>query len=267
MSKTVGFIGGGNMASAMIGGMIKNGYDKTSIMASDLNEQSLNSLREAHGIVTTSDNCTVAQHSDILFLAVKPHIYAPVIAQIKSAIKEDCIVVLIAAGQSIAHVKELFGKEIKVVRTMPNTPALVGEGMSAVCPDTLTSDQEVQDVLKIFKGFGKAQIVPESMMDAVTAVSGSSPAYVFLFIEAMADAAVAHGMPRAQSYTFAAQAVLGAAKMVLETGMHPGALKDMVCSPGGTTIAAVATLEKEGLRNAVISAMNDCVKKQQDMSK
>ena len=150
---------------------------------------------------------------------------------------------------------------------MPNTPAMVLEAMSALTPNESVTAEEMQTITEIFESFGKAEIVPESLMDAVTGISGSSPAYVYLFIEAMADAAVADGMPRTQAYKFAAQAVYGAAKMVLETGRHPGELKDAVCSPGGTTIAAVAKLEEKGLRDAVISAQRCCVAKSKDMGK
>lgn len=160
----------------------------------------------------------------------------------------------------------MFERKVKVVRVMPNTPALVGEGMSALCPNDIVTKEELEYIVTIFESFGKAEIVSEKLMDVVTAVSGSAPAYVYMFIEAMADAAVLDGMPRNQAYKFAAQAVYGSAKMVLETGMHPGALKDMVCSPGGTTIEAVATLEEKGLRTAVISAMRNCTKKSIEMS-
>lgn len=144
---------------------------------------------------------------------------------------------------------------------MPNTPALVGEGMTGVCANDFVTEEELQLVLTLLKSFGRAEVVPEYLMDTVTGVSGSSPAYVFLFLEALADAAVAEGMPRKQAYEFAAQSVLGSAKMLLETGMHPGELKDMVCSPGGTTIEAVAVLERENLRSAVIDATRACIRK------
>lgn len=144
---------------------------------------------------------------------------------------------------------------------MPNTPALVGEGMTGVCANDLVTEEELQLVLTLLKSVGRAEVVPEYLMDTVTGVSGSSPAYVFLFLEALADAAVAEGMPRKQAYEFAAQSVLGSAKMLLETGMHPGELKDMVCSPGGTTIEAVAVLERENLRSAVIDATRACIRK------
>ena len=147
---------------------------------------------------------------------------------------------------------------MKIVRTMPNTPALVGEGMTAACVNEYVTEEEKAYALKILGSFGKAEVVAEGLIDAVVAVSGSAPAYVFMFIEAMADAAVAEGMPRPQAYQFAAQAVYGSAKMVLETGKHPGELKDMVCSPAGTTIEAVAVLEERGLRSSVIEAMRVC---------
>ena len=144
---------------------------------------------------------------------------------------------------------------------MPNTPALVGEGSQVVCPDNLTSDEDLQNVLTLLRSFGQADIVTEPILDIVGAVSGSSPAFVFMFIEALADGAVAEGMPRKQAYDFAAQAVLGSAKMVLETKKHPGELKDMVCSPAGTTIEGVNTLEKEGMRSAVMDAVRACIQK------
>lgn len=149
---------------------------------------------------------------------------------------------------------------------MPNTPALVAEGMTAVCPNANVTKQELSNVMLMLQSFGKAEIMPEGLIDAVTGISGSSPAYVFMFIEAMADAAVMYGMPRDKAYLFASQAVLGSAKMVMESGRHPGELKDMVCSPGGTTIEAVAELEKTGLRASVISGVKACIEKSISMT-
>lgn len=267
MNKTIGFIGCGNMGVAMIGGIIKaNIVSPSNIIVGDLNVKSLEEAKAKYGINITTDNNEVARTSDILILAVKPNLYPVVINQIKTQVKEEVIIVTIAAGKDIKGTEESFGKKLKVVRVMPNTPALVGEGMSAICPNEIITKEEVEEIVTIFESFGKAEIVSEKLMDVVTAVSGSAPAYVYMFIEAMADAAVLDGMPRNQAYKFAAQAVLGASKMVLDTGMHPGALKDMVCSPGGTTIEAVATLEEKGLRTAVISAMRACTKKSIDMS-
>ncbi|MBR5127932.1 MAG: pyrroline-5-carboxylate reductase [Roseburia sp.] len=265
--KTIGFIGAGNMGGAMIGGICNSGLIlPEQIIASDYSAVALEKLHDTYGIRTALSNEDVASTSDILFLAIKPNKFAEVLPTIASSLKNNCIVISIAAGQSIASVESLLGTDKKVVRAMPNTPALVSESMSALCCNTLVSDSELAMVKQLFECFGKAEIVPENMIDAVIGVSGSSPAYVYMFIEAMADAAVADGMPRAMAYKFAAQSVLGAAKMVLETGRHPGDLKDMVCSPGGTTIEAVAALEAGGLRNAVITAQRACVQKSKDMT-
>lgn len=175
--------------------------------------------------------------------------------------------ITIAAGITLEKLKNMFGKDIKTVRTMPNTPAMAGEGMTAVIPNEFITENELKEVMEILNSFEKAEIIEEKLIDAVIAVSGSSPAYVYMMIEAMGDAAVAGGMTRDKAYKFAAQAVLGSAKMVLETGIHPGELKDMVCSPGGTTIEAVAALEENGFRNAIIKAMKICEEKSKEMSK
>jgi len=262
----IGFIGCGNMASAMIGGIIKNKIaDKAEIMASDKSEYMKEKAQNQFGILVTEDNKEVAQFADVLVLAVKPFYYENVITEIREVVKDETIIVSIAPGKTIRWIETLFNKKIKLVRTMPNTPALVGEGMSGMCRNAQVEDVELNQVKEIFCGFGKAEVVSEDLMDAVVGVSGSSPAYVFMFIEAMADAAVADGMPRAQAYRFAAQAVLGSAKMVLETGKHPGELKDMVCSPKGTTIEAVRVLEAKGMRSAVMEAQKACVKKAQEV--
>lgn len=258
----LGFIGCGNMASAMMGGIIKKGIIKgEEIIASDLNENILKNAKENLEINITTDNLKVVNESEIVVLAVKPQYYQTVISQIKDEVTPDKIIITIAPGKTISWVQEQFKKEIKLIRTMPNTPALVGEGITGVCSNKLISKEELDNVCTILSGFGKVEIITENLMDVVVSVSGSSPAYVFLFIEAMADAAVADGMPRVQAYKFASQAVLGSAKMIMETEKHPGELKDMVCSPGGTTIEAVRVLEEKGFRSAVIEAMKACTKK------
>ena len=263
MNKTIAFIGGGNMASAIIGGILKAGIaTKDRLIATSKTEKTAASLKERFGILTTTDNLAAARQADILFLAVKPHLFAEIITEIKDHVRPDALIISIAAGQTIEKIESAFAREIRLVRAMPNTPALVGEAMSAL----YATEADLADAGEIFHSFGKCETVPEAMIDTVIGVSGSSPAYVYMFIEAMADAAVADGMPRTQAYKFAAQAVLGSAKMVLETGTHPGALKDAVCSPGGTTIEAVAVLEQQGLRSAVIAAQRACVQKSKDMS-
>ena len=264
---TIGFIGLGNMASAIIGGMLKKGVaEQSGLWGSDKTEKALAAAQEKFGMHVTLDNCEVAKNADILFLAVKPNFMSDVIDQIKDAVTEEKLIVSIAAGKTLDYLYGAFGnKALKIIRCMPNTPALVLEGCTGVCPSENVTEEELSEVLRLLRAFGTASVVPERLMDVVVGVSGSSPAYVFMFIEAMADAAVAEGMPRAQAYEFAAQAVLGSAKMVLETGMHPGELKDMVCSPAGTTIQAVKVLEEKGFRAAVMDAVEACVEKSRNL--
>ena len=260
MSKKLGFIGCGNMGKAMIHGVLASGKAQASdILASAKTEGSREKNAAELGIRLTADNKSVAEFADILFLAVKPQYYEEVIAEIKDTVSDDEIIVSIAPGKTLDWFTEQFGRELKVIRTMPNTPAMVKEGMMGMCIGSKVTEEDVALVRDICEGFSQTEVIPEHLMDVVTAVSGSSPAYVFMFIEAMADAAVAGGMPRQQAYKFAAQAVLGSAKMVLETGMHPGELKDMVCSPAGTTIQAVRVLEERGMRSSVIEAMMKCL--------
>lgn len=262
----LGFIGTGNMASAIMGGVIKNEiFAANEIIGADLFAPGREKAKAQHGIHVTADNKEVVEQSEVIILSVKPQFYESVITEIRDFVKEDQIIITIAPGKTLAWLAEKFAKDVKIVRTMPNTPAMVGEGMTAACPNEHMTEEEIAYVKKILESFSRVEVVPEKLMDTVTAVSGSSPAYVYMFIEAMADAAVSGGMPRPQAYNFAAQAVLGSAKMVLETGMHPGALKDMVCSPGGTTIEAVRTLEGYGFRSAVIEAMKVCEEKSKSM--
>lgn len=257
----VAFIGAGNMAQAMIGGILRQGIlPKKEIIATAATQKTLDKVAAEYGIAVTLDNRKAAE-ADIVVLAVKPIYYEKVIQEIKDVVSETQLIVTIAAGKSVAWVEEAFGCHRKIIRTMPNVPAQVGEGITAICPNSLVTEEEVREVCSLLEGCGKAEVIQENIMDAVIAVSGSSPAYVFLFIEAMADAAVAEGMPRKQAYQFAAQSVLGSAKMVLETGKHPAELKDMVCSPAGTTIDAVRRLEEKGFRGIVMDAMQACAEK------
>lgn len=262
----IGFIGLGNMASAMIGGMLKKKLVLSNeVYGADKSLAAAEKCSEEYGINILADNVSVVKEVDFLFLAVKPIFLPEVVEEIKDAVSEDTVIISIVAGKTVSYIEELFGKRIKLVRSMPNTPALVLEGCSALVQGDLVSDGEFEQVKKLFSAFGTVHEVPERMMDAVVGVSGSSPAYVFMFIEAMADAAVCAGMPRNQAYQMAAQAVMGSAKMVLETGKHPAELKDMVCSPGGTTIEAVKVLEEMGMRAAVMDAMDACIEKSRNL--
>jgi pyrroline-5-carboxylate reductase len=266
MDKKIGFIGSGNMAKAILGGLLSSGVAASeSIMASALTEATIKDIHKEFNISTTRDNKLVADSSDYLFLAVKPDQYSGVIEEVKNHLRENAIVITIAAGVTLRSLGEQLGEKVKIVRTMPNTPSLVGEGMSALCPNDKVTEQEMAEVMELFRSFGQAEILDEYLMDAVPAVSGSSPAYAFMFIEALADGAVKQGIPRDKAYKMAAQALLGAAKMVLETGSHPGELKDAVCSPGGATIEAVSTLERTGFRASVLAAMESCYKKSANM--
>lgn len=261
MKYKVGFIGCGNMASAIIGGLKANAnIAENEIIAADALPEALERAHKDLG-VDTGDNRMVAADSDILFLSVKPQYYETVICEIKDILPKDQIIITIAPGKTLNWLSGQLGSDKKIIRTMPNTPALVGAGITGVCKNENVTDEEFNYAMTLLSSFGLAESIPENLMDVCVSVSGSSPAYVFMFIEAMADAAVADGMPRDKAYKFAAQAVLGSAKMVLETGKHPAELKDMVCSPGGTTIEAVRVLEEKGMRSAVFEAMKACTKK------
>lgn len=259
MKMKLGFIGTGNMASAIIGGIIKNQIiPAEEIIGADLFAPGREYVKKQFGIHVTDSNKEAVESSEVIVLSVKPQFYADVIKEIKDDIKDNQILITIAPGKTLAWLAEQFGKNVKIVRTMPNTPALVGEGMTAACPNEHLTKDELSYVIKLLESFGRVEVIPENLMDVVVSVSGSSPAYVFMLIEEMADAAVSGGMPRTQAYKFAAQAVMGSAKMILDTGKHPGELKDMVCSPAGTTIEAVRTLEEHGFRSAVFEAMKVC---------
>lgn len=264
--KKIGFIGAGNMATAIIKGMIESKeISGNDLWASDIDAKKLEALSSTYGLHTSLDNQVIAQEVDILFLAVKPFLLEQVISSIKEVVRHDQVIVSIAAGKSISLIEDMFGQPMKIIRVMPNTPALVKEGMSAIAYHESVTQEEVTWVHHIFNTLGRAEIVNESLIEAIGAVSGASPAYVYMFIEALGDAGVKAGLSRSQAYTFAAQSVLGSAKMVLETGMHPGALKDMVTSPRGSTIEGVEALEKEGFRYAVMHAVDQCLKKTEKM--
>lgn len=263
----IGFIGTGNMGSAIMKGIIASGVVSAGdILGSARSEEKKASLEKEMGIQVEMDNSLVARHADVLVIGVKPNIVRGVLREVFDEIDENKIVVSIAAGVTIEALEDMIGENKKIIRVMPNTPALVRESMSAICINRNIGEENVKSVEKIFSAIGKTEVIEERLMDAVIGVSGSSPAYVYMMIEAMADAAVRGGMKRDKAHKFAAQSVMGAAKMVLETGIHPGELKDMVCSPAGTTIEAVSILEEKGFRNAIISAQTACAEKSKQMS-
>lgn len=260
----VGFIGCGNMGGAMIGGVIrKNLLDKKNIYVYDTDTEKLNKFCSELEINAATSLKEIVSNCKYIILAIKPNVCKPVLSELASYLNGDNVIISIAAGVTVKVIKEA-SKSNRVVRVMPNTPALVGEGASAIVFNEFIDAEEQQFIIELFKTLGKAYIVPEKLMDAVGAVSGSGPAYVYIFIEALADAGVLGGLSRQLSYELAAQTVLGSAKMVLETGKHPGALKDDVCSPGGSTIEGVKSFEENGFRGAIIDAavavMNKTIK-------
>ena len=250
----IGFVGMGNMAGAIMRGILKS-FAPEDILFFDANTAQMEKVTAETGVSHVSSNTELVKQVKYLVLAVKPQILPKVMPEIKEVITKDHVVISIAAGYGIADLAAGLGEQVRIVRVMPNTPAMVGEGMSGVAYDAaLFSDEEKKMVETIFTSIGKMELVDEKMMDVVASASGCSPAYVYMFIEALADGCVKNGLPRQMSYKMVSQAVLGSAKMVLETGMHPGELKDMVCSPGGTTIEGLAALEECGFRGALIKA-------------
>lgn len=263
-----GFIGCGNMGRAILSGML----DQKLVQADEVyvhtaTDSKMQQLKNDYQINICADNYEVVDKANVIFLAVKPHLFGLIFDEIKDALNEQKVLISIAAGQSLANMLKLAGRDdVKIIRTMPNTPVMVKAGMTALCANENCQKADIDLAMQIFNSIGKCEQIPESLMDAVPAVSGSSPAYVYMLINAMCDGAVRDGMSRSQARKFAAQAVLGSAKMVLESEMHPEDLKDAVCSPGGTTIEAVAELEKSGFRNAVLCAMKACTDKLKKMN-
>ncbi len=250
----IGIIGAGNMGYPMLKGAVKVAGGEN-VLFTCMSESDMERGKAA-GAVYCENNVELATQADMVVLVIKPYVYETVLSEIKGKVKDGAIVVTVAAGITISYIKEALGGQIKVVRVMPNTPAMVGEGMSAVTFDECSDFTEAEKKLvgEFFDSFGKYVVLPESLQDAAIPASGSSSAFVYVFIEAMADAAVCCGIPRDTAYKMTAQTVLGAAKMVLETGEHPGKLKDNVCTPGGTTIAGIRALEENGFRSAVMEA-------------
>ena len=247
------FIGMGNMGSAMLTGCLKN-FRPGQIVFNRADPAKGRELEEKTGVHFAGSALEAAQAARVVILAVKPQVYPAVLSQLKGHLGGR-IVISLAPSYSIAQLKEEIGEDVKIVRAMPNTPAAIGQGMTGISfSDYDYTDEEKKLLDDFFTSFGLVETVPENLMDTVTAASGSSPAFVYMMIEALADGVVAYGMPRAKAYRFVAQAVSGAAQMVLTSGQHPGLLKDAVCSPGGTTIAAVEALERDGFRSSLMDA-------------
>lgn len=252
----IGFIGFGNMAGAIAQGMIQyGGINPNDVIASAVDIKRLKEKAEKLGITYTTENSEVAKKSDVLFIAVKPHLVGEVISGIKEALRPNTILISVAAGVSISDLESMFSLPVKLVRTLPNTPAMVGEGMTLYKVNQEVTKQEENMVYELLNGFGQALAVEEKQFAGGGSMTGCSPAFIYMLLEAMADAAVLTGMKRKDAYLLAGQTVKGSAQMLLETELHPGELKDMVTSPGGTTIEGVRTLERLGFRSAMMEAI------------
>ena len=252
----IAFIGGGNMAEALIRGLLEAGIAKAgSICVSDVVAARLTHLRRRYHVRTTADNAEAAGRADILFLAVKPQNMEEALDAVAPGLKDSCLVVSIMAGVPTEKIEQRLGGKGRVVRVMPNAAALVGKGAAGVAGGKRARRRDVETVVGLLASVGRAIVVNETQMDAVTGLSGSGPAYVAVIIEALADGGVLMGLPRETALMLAAQTVSGAAAMVLETGEHPGRIKDQVASPGGTTVEGLAALEDGGLRSALIRAV------------
>jgi len=266
--KCLGFIGGGNMAEAMIRGLLKAQLlGPQEILASDVTAERLTYLQQTFGIRTSRDNAEVAGKADIVLFAVKPQIMSPVLDGLLDVITEEKLLISIAAGISTRLIAEKFPGKVRVIRVMPNTPALVLEAASALAPGAAATPEDLELAKRLFAAVGKVVVVEETLMDAVTGLSGSGPAYIFMIIDALSDAGVKVGLSRKVAQLLAAQTVLGAARMVLETHKHPGELKDMVTSPGGTAIAGLHTLEAGGLRTTLINAVEAATRRSMELGR
>lgn len=266
-NKKVGFIGGGAIAEALIRGILNSKLvSPTQIAVSDISIQRLDYLHNTFGVITTSKIQAVSEQSDILFLTVKPQVIDSVIDSVASSVTVKSVVVSVAAGITLDYLQEKM-PGIPVIRVMPNTPVAVGEGMAAMALGSHTTQEISEPVSTILGSVGRVVTIREEAMDAVTGVSGSGPAYAFLLIDALSDAGVCVGLSRNTAVLLAAQTLLGAAKMVLETGKHPAELRDMVTSPGGTTIAGVHVLEQKGVRGALIDAVVAATTRSREMGK
>lgn len=262
---TIGFIGAGNMAEAMIRGLLR-GEDFTpgQVSASGPREERMRELRDTYGIQTTTDNAVPAA-AEIVVLSVKPQILSRVLDEVGPKISPDALVISIAAGVPVAAIQTRLASGTRVVRAMPNTPALVDAGATAIAGGSHARESDLHDAKKIFDAIGLTVILEESQLDAVTGLSGSGPAYVFLILEALSDAGVKVGLSRRTAQLLAAQTLLGSAKLLLETNEHPGRLKDMVTSPGGTAITGLHTLEHGGVRTTLMNAVEAATRRSREL--
>ncbi len=268
LQQTIGIIGVGKMGDTLISSLIKNQVvEPAQIFGTTSREESAIKIRNKHQIFVSRDNQQAVTKSDIIILAVKPQMIKKVLLQILPGLNEGKLLISIAAAISTNFIEEKLNKPIPVIRVMPNTASLVNEGMSVLCPGKFVSDEHLNLALKIFKSIGKVEIINrEELMDVVTALSGSGPAYRYMMIESLTDGGVRMGLPRELARKLAAQSVLGGAKMILETGLHPALLKDEVTTPAGVTIDGLMELEDGGFRVALIKAVDKATQKSKKIS-
>ena len=266
--KRVGFIGGGNMGEALIRGLVgANLVKPTLITATDVRADRCAQLAQQFGVTAHADNARCVRDADVIILAVKPQVMTDVLRDIAGAVEARHLLISIAAGVTTASIRAALGKDARIIRVMPNTPALVLQGAAAIAKGKGLERDDLATAQEIFGAVGRAVVLDEELMDAVTGLSGSGPAYVAIVIESLADGGVKMGLDRATAMTLAAQTVLGAAQLLLETGLHPGALKDMVASPGGTTIAGISALEEGGIRTTFIRAVERATQRSRELGR
>ncbi len=262
---TIGFVGGGNMAEALIKGLLQGAFPAEKISVSEPGSGRRQFLEKLYGIRCIADNLTLVRDSSLVVLAIKPQLLSEVVGDFAAAFSGDKLLLSILAGVTTTTLEDCFDGRPRLVRAMPNTPALVGEGATALCAGRFATVDDLTAARHIFEAVGSVHLVAESQMDAVTGLSGSGPAYVFTVIEALADGGVREGLPRETALQLAVQTVLGAARLVKESGEHPALLRDKVCSPGGTTIAAVQTLEDRGLRGTLMAAVAAATRRSREL--
>ncbi len=266
LDRTIAFLGAGNMAEAIIKGLLRAGTARPeNIIGTGRRAERLDELKRAYGIRTTQDNLAAAREAEIIVLSVKPQAMDKLVVQVAPALDHRKLIISVAAGVPIAALERRLGAGARIIRTMPNTPSLVGAGACALARGEHASEEDLAVASRIFQSVGITTVVEENLLDAVTGLSGSGPAYIFLVIEALSDAGVKVGLPRYTALKLAAQTVLGSAQLLIETNAHPGQLKDQVTSPGGTAIAGLHTLEAGGLRTTLINAVEAATRRAKEL--
>ena len=266
-NKKISIIGTGNMGEALLSGLISSGSSNPkNIICTDIRENKLKTIQEKYGVHTTSDNVKAVETSEIIIYAVKPQIIASVLRETASCLDMSKLIISIAAGVPLVAIESCLNKELRLIRVMPNIAAFVKESASVIAAGGKATEEDIKLSLAIFDSMGKSIFLKENiLMDAITGLSGSGPAYIFLIVDAMADAGVKVGLSREDALFLSSQTVLGAAKLLIETKEHPGRLKDMVTSPGGTAIAGIHTLEKGGIRTTLINAVEVATKRSKEL--